>query len=184
MAAASKSSLRGSGASAKPQKRARPDFQDRETSEHRQFLTITGQRVADEAAVAVCAPAATCVTHAAVAPGPRGWQGLLARSAPSSARLRIPRAPTCAWPIHPAGTRALPKGRLQDQHCSYGKLVVTPASPICCSAAQQEGWAREQDQGCVWAHFWLFKRAQVSPSCGLITGNSVPCSPLGTQNWL
>lgn len=146
MAGASKHSSRGSGASAKPQKRARPDFQDRETSEHRQFLTITDQRVADEAAVAVGALAATCVTHATAAPGPRGWQGLLAGSAPSSARLRMPRAPTCAWSIHPLlAPGPCPKGRLQDQHCSCGKLVVAPVSPTCCSAAQQEGWGREQD---------------------------------------
>lgn len=101
MAAASKCSSRGSGASAKPQERARPDFQLRETSEHRQFLTITDQRVTDEAAAAVGALAATCVTHPVVAPGMRGWQGLLARSAPSSARPRLLCAPTCTGSIFP-----------------------------------------------------------------------------------
>lgn len=101
VAAASKCSSRGSGASAKPQKRARPDFQLGETSEHRQFLTITDQRVTDEAAAAVGALAATCVTHPAVAPGTRGWKGLLARSALPSARPRLLCAPTCAGPIFP-----------------------------------------------------------------------------------
>lgn len=185
VAAASKCSSRGSGASAKPQKRARPDFQAGETSEHRQFLTTTDQRVTDEAAAAVGALAATCVTRPAVAPGTRGWQELLARSTLSSARPRLLGAPTCAGSIFPLlapGPR--PKGRLQDQPRSYGKLVVALVSPICCSAAQQESSGREQDGGCVWAHFWLFKRAQASPFCGLITNNSVPCLPLGTQNWL
>lgn len=98
---ASKCSSRGSGASAKPQERARPNFQLRETSEHRQFLTITDQRVTDEAAAAVGALAATCVTHPVVAPGTRGWQGLLARSAPSSARPRLLCAPTCTGSIFP-----------------------------------------------------------------------------------
>lgn len=92
--------------------------------------------------------------------------------------------PPAQGPSSPSGTRACPKGRLRDQHGSRGKLVVAPASPICYSAAQQEGLGREQNEGCIWAHFWLFKGAQALPFRGLITNNSVPCSALGTQNWL
>lgn len=95
----------------------------------------------DEAAVAVGALAVTCVTHPAVAPGARGWQGLLAHSAPCSARLRILCAPTCAWSILPLlAPGPCPKRRLQDQHCPHGKLVVALVSPICCSAAHGKAW--------------------------------------------
>lgn len=106
-AAASKCSSRGLGASAKPQERARPNFQDRETSEHRQILTIRAQRVTD-AAVAVGALSVPRVTHAAVAPGLAGAAGSL------RPLLGQAEHPLCSHlcMVHPptAATRALPKG--------------------------------------------------------------------------
>lgn len=88
--------------------------------------------------------------------------------------------------VHPptAGIRALSQKEAPGPALSPWKARGSSGESHLLFSCTWEGLEREQDQGWVWAHFWLFKQAQASPFCSLITDNSVPCLPLGIQNWL